>query len=779
MDRTWNPVARGIICAAIALSCVNALWAVEFAGGTGEPSDPYQIATAEQLVAIGSDPALLDRHFVLVDDIDLNPNLASGQVFSRSLIAPEIRNVHGVISGRFQGVFDGGGHVIRNLAIQTDSDLAAGLFGYVESPAQIKNLGVEGVDIRRSGSGTQAFVGGGLVAVNVGGAILGCYATGWVVETNQFKPYTWDTDSIPDCVGGLIGQNQGLVHGCYAIVDVQGDEIVGGLVGQNDGAVQFSFAAGVPHGSGWVGGLVGRNDAGTVRHSFWDAQTSGVAMDGAGTAKTSAELMSRETYESWTHTDAWMLDDANDYPRLLWEQAPGTSIGDTPPAYGGGRGTPEDPFRVGTVEQFIAIGYRPADFDKAFALTADLDFDGMDCNQVLPIGLEQLAFSGQFDGRSHSLSDLSILRPDDRCVGVFGIVGPSNVFPRGQTIHYDFNEGRSFGWGVAHQSRFDYTPATTVPIRNLHLRDVTVVGQEYVGGLIGLGQVVVEDCSVSGEVTGLSMVGGLLGRAMRGGLSGCSVDACVTGEFAVGGLAGATWLGEGLTVEDCLVRGSVTGQLHTGGLIGFAQGASDVISRSRAECDVQGGYFTGGCFGSTTGSTIAKSCARGEVTGGNWTGGFAGQLVYAAVADSYFVGGVSGEKNVGGFVGRCNQEHIARCYAAASVTASDVDSQCPLAGGFAGHAGTLNDGCLDACVVEAEGCFWDMGVSGPVPAVGNCPSGVVFLPGLTTSQMQTAATFLAAGWDFDNIWTVCEGLDYPRLQWETAGCDDAIATEGK
>ncbi len=130
-------------------------------------------------------------------------------------------------------------------------------------------------------------------------------------------------------------------------------------------------------------------------------------------------------------------------------------IGDVPPGYGGGSGDPDDPYRIETAEQFIAIAYRPADFDKSFALTADLDFNDVDSNDVLPIGLEHLAFSGEFDGRSHSLSNLSILRPDDRCVGVFGIVGPSNVFPRGQTIHYDINDNDDFGWGYG-QSRLPH-----------------------------------------------------------------------------------------------------------------------------------------------------------------------------------------------------------------------------------------------------------------------------------------------------------------------------------
>ena len=59
-----------------------------FAGGTGEPNDPYQIATAEQLISIGSDPNLLDKHFILLNDIDLDPNLPGGRVFTQAVIAP-------------------------------------------------------------------------------------------------------------------------------------------------------------------------------------------------------------------------------------------------------------------------------------------------------------------------------------------------------------------------------------------------------------------------------------------------------------------------------------------------------------------------------------------------------------------------------------------------------------------------------------------------------------------------------------------------------------------
>lgn len=77
-----------------------------FAGGDGTAVSPYQIASAEQLVALGSDPNLLDRHFVLIRDLNtarIEPNTV------RPIGDSEVE--------AFTGVFDGQGHVISHLRI--------------------------------------------------------------------------------------------------------------------------------------------------------------------------------------------------------------------------------------------------------------------------------------------------------------------------------------------------------------------------------------------------------------------------------------------------------------------------------------------------------------------------------------------------------------------------------------------------------------------------------------------------------------------------------------
>ena len=65
-------------------------------------------------------------------------------------------------------------------------------------------------------------------------------------------------------------------------------------------------------------------------------------------------------------------------------------------------------------------------------------------------------------------------------------------------------------------------------------------------------------------------------------------------------------------------------------------------------------------------------------------------------------------------------------------------------------------------------CLWDIETSGQATSAGGT--------GLTTAEMQTASTFLEAGWDFvgetangtEDIWWINEGKDYPRLWWEAA-----------
>ena len=108
---------------------------IKYGGGTGEPNDPYQIATAEDLMLLGETPEDYDKHFILTADIDLDPNLPGRKIFDKAVIAPDTDpcDLDLWVGGGplftgicFNGVFDGNGHTISHLTITGESFL--GLF---------------------------------------------------------------------------------------------------------------------------------------------------------------------------------------------------------------------------------------------------------------------------------------------------------------------------------------------------------------------------------------------------------------------------------------------------------------------------------------------------------------------------------------------------------------------------------------------------------------------------------------------------------------------------
>ena len=134
----------GLVVSLAILSTATA----QYRGGSGTPDDPYQIATAADLIALGETPDDYDKHFILTADIDLDPNLPGRRVFDDAVIA-------GSWQLPFTGVFDGNGHTISHLTIVGKYSL--GLFGqlgwnyqrqsYAEPTCTVMSLAVENVNI--------------------------------------------------------------------------------------------------------------------------------------------------------------------------------------------------------------------------------------------------------------------------------------------------------------------------------------------------------------------------------------------------------------------------------------------------------------------------------------------------------------------------------------------------------------------------------------------------------------------------------------------------------
>ncbi len=310
--------------------------AARFAGGTGTAADPYQIATAAQLLSIGSDPNLLDKHFLLTADIDLDPNLPTGRVFDKAIIAPDANATEPGFQGLpFSGVFDGNDRRILH-AIVKGGDYV-GLFGNIASSGEVKNLRV--VDINMVGSGQYI---GGLAGCSAG-TVARCYSMGSVGGRKWVGGLVGGTyGTISDCyssasvrgaefLGGLAGYNgYGRISTCYSKGSVRGGEYVGGLLGYNYfGTVSICYSVGPVSGSVSIGGLAGSDNSFVISACFWDTQTSKRPFSAGGTGKTTAEMKTAKLFldAKWDFVgetangtkDIWWIDEGKDYPRLWWE----------------------------------------------------------------------------------------------------------------------------------------------------------------------------------------------------------------------------------------------------------------------------------------------------------------------------------------------------------------------------------------------------------------------------------------------------------------------------
>lgn len=253
-----------VVACVTMLACGLLTRAYGFAGGTGEPNDPYQVATTEHLVSIGLDDGLLDKHFVLINDLDFDSNLPGGQIFQDALIARDREGSVATHSGDpFTGVLDGQGHTIWNLSVSGRQGYDAALFGTFSGLVQDLHFR----DVRISGSPCGAIAG-----LSFGGTILRCSVTGKISGSEHVGGMvgTLWAATLMDCqvdvqvmgvelTGGMIGGGPGgtLIR-CESRVDITGDESVGGLIGElREAQIVDCRAEGVVVGKDAVGGLVG------------------------------------------------------------------------------------------------------------------------------------------------------------------------------------------------------------------------------------------------------------------------------------------------------------------------------------------------------------------------------------------------------------------------------------------------------------------------------------------------------------------------------------------
>jgi hypothetical protein len=292
---------------------------------------------------------------------------------------------------QFTGIYDGGDYSISGLTIAIPAGYS-GLFGFVNSTGEIRNVGFSG-DVS-GGSATGGLVGslrdsaairnshasGNVTSTgsNVGGLVGQFNSTGPAVIESSYA--TGNVTSVSGSnIGGLVGglgtSGGASVTNSYSTGTVVGSSNVAGLVGSVTGstaAVSYTWASSSVTGSSNVGGLIGYTNtpSGGFTSSFWNTDEGPSTSSGGVNVigKTTSEMQNASTYVGWSLatsglSSTWgICSTVNDgYPFL-------TAFYSSDPCSGGGGGGGS----TGSAP--------PAEFEFTFLLP-----DGSECTSISPV----------------------------------------------------------------------------------------------------------------------------------------------------------------------------------------------------------------------------------------------------------------------------------------------------------------------------------------------------------------------------------------------------------
>jgi hypothetical protein len=363
--------------------------------------------------------------------------------------------------------------------------------------------------------------------------------------------------------------------------------------------------------------------------------------------------------------------------------------------YGGGSGTRDDPYLIGTPADLLALAADPNDWAAHFKLTADIDMAGVPRDAVCTIGDAVIPFKGSFDGAGKRILHYTCILPGRNRVGLFGHIRALNGGVRDLCLvdpNVESPTGISVGALVGHLG--------TGEVLRCRVEGGHVSGYSAVGGLVGWTYTRITECTAQAEVHGQYSVGGLVGLcAWDAQVRDCAADANVAGTSRIGGLAGAC---TGAIIEWSSAKGFATGSSYVGGLIGCGEGAT--IANCYSTTSVEGSFIVGGLVAYNGPSSPDSDSLPG------------------LIHNSYSVGPVAGREDTGGLAGTNDPNGI------------------------------------------VMGSFWDIQTSGMTKSAAGA--------GLPTTGLQTASTFVHAGWDFSrkadsgDYWTILHEPQYPVFAWQ-------------
>lgn len=467
-----------------------------------------------------------------------------------------------------------------------------------------------------------------------------------------------------------------------------------------------------------------------------------------------------------------------------------------------GSGTVDDPYILCTSAQLWSLSKDSAGWTQNYELGTDLDlanYDGHDYQSTIsPLGIydyvttgNSIPFSGSFNGKNYKIFNLKLTSLPNQGGGFFGYTFSAKI----SNLNLESVNITATRYGGALVA---YNKSTAV--ENVHVSGQVNGTDWYIGGLIGFNDgsgagkaAPVSNSTSSVNITGDTCIGGFIG--WNTGISGGNAD--VTNSSSTGTVtspAGNTVAGfisyniadsgGSAKISRSFSTGSVTsltGGSFSAGFVGTNKangtGTDVTISDSYSTSSLNfpanlNAGFAGGFVGHTTSTTggksqIVRSYYSGNIhiTAGNDNRGYIGGLVgythtsgatsNSDIYDSYATGSIqvdsSGGNNLGGLIGQISRASatvtISRTYAAVNITGTSLATSI---GGWNGtHAG---DG-----QPTISSSFWNTDLQASGSGIGT--TGIT---GLNTTQMHGYSSFPI--WDFNSVWSINEGLEYPRLR---------------
>ena len=392
---------------------------------------------------------------------------------------------------------------------------------------------------------------------------------------------------------------------------------------------------------------------------------------------------------------------------------------------------------------------------------SEFKFNNATSEQSVPIGNSSTKFSGTFDGKNHTISNL---KTSGQYSGLFGYVNGATI--QNLTVNVANNAGATSAGGLVGAVN------GTTTIRNCTVNG-TISGTHQVGGFVGFAQGVYQDntlvlpcnltiegCINNATVTTTSQAsdnnrtsaGGFVGYVNAGATvtiksyideNGKTKKSTNNGKISttssadnkgVGGFVGYSY-GK-ITLTDCVneKNATITGKERVGGLVGYIGKADSdsqkemVISGCENKAAVTSNstndvYGIGGIVGYNSGHKVAiTNCINsGAITGTHETAGIIGYSDHSEISNCTNSGAVSGFATVGGIVGKMGGGSIVSCKNTATVKASkarDIDGDGNLDGAYLGGiagwiAGNVNN-CYNSGTVTTETSWGNSNIVGGI-----------------------------------------------------------------